>query len=115
MLDITPIVEAVITLLAIIISIVVIPYFKVKTNVQQRQNIANWVAIATNAAEQIYKGHGKGAEKKAYVIKWLKNHGLTVDEKQLDAMIEAAVYEMSHSFITSKSEAEDSEDETAGD
>lgn len=113
MLDITPIIEAIIALLAVIVTTVVIPYFKVKTSVQQQKEIANWVVIATSAAEQIYKGSGRGAEKKAYVIEWLKNHGLKVDEKQLDAMIEAAVYDMSHSFITVR--GEEAEDETAGD
>ena len=33
-------------------------------------------------------------EKKAYVINWLAEHGVTLDETRLDAMIEAAVYDL---------------------
>jgi len=52
------------------------------------------VKIAVSAAEQIYNGSGRGPEKKAYVLEWLKQRGITVDEAKLDAMIESAVYEL---------------------
>ena len=42
---------------------------------------------------------GRGEEKKAYVIDWLRNHGITVDEEKLDALIEAAVYELNQGVI----------------
>ena len=51
------------------------------------------------AAEQIYTGSGRGQEKKAYVLNWLREHGVTVDEDKLDAMIEAAVYDLSQGII----------------
>lgn len=55
--------------------------------------------IAVSAAEQIYVGSGRGEEKKAYVLEWLRAHGVTVDDEKLDAMIEAAVYELSQGLI----------------
>lgn len=55
--------------------------------------------IAVSAAEQIYKGSGRGEEKKAYVIQWLREHGITVDEAKLDALIESAVYELNQGVI----------------
>ena len=55
--------------------------------------------IAVAAAEQIYVGSGRGEEKKAYVIDWLRSHGITVDEEKLDALIEAAVYELNQGVI----------------
>ena len=55
--------------------------------------------IAVAAAEQIYTGSGRGEEKKAYVLEWLRAHGITVDDEKLDAMIEAAVYELSQGLI----------------
>lgn len=51
------------------------------------------------AAEQIYTGSGRGEEKKEYVINWLREHGITVDEAKLDALIEAAVYELNTNGI----------------
>ena len=92
--NITPIIEAVFLLIAVVITAIVIPYIKSKTTTQQQAEINAWVKIAVTAAEQIYNGSGRGAEKKAYVLNWLKQHGITVDEAKLDAMIESAVYEL---------------------
>lgn len=39
------------------------------------------------------------AKFKAYVIAWLKEHGVKVDETELDALIEAAVYELNQGII----------------
>lgn len=92
--DITPIIEAVAALLAAIITAVVVPYIKSKTTADQQRQINTWVQIAVSAAEQIYAGSGRGEEKKQYVIGWLRLHGVTVDSDKLDAMIEAAVYDL---------------------
>lgn len=94
MTDITAIIEAVFALIGAVITAVVIPYIRSRTTAQQRAEINAWVRIAVSAAEQLYKGSGRGAEKKAYVLEWLNAHGITVDENRLDALIEAAVYEL---------------------
>ena len=94
MVDITVIVEAVITLIVAVITAVVIPYIKAKTTAQQQAQIKTWVKIAVTAAEQIFRGSGRGTEKKEYVLEWLSEHGIVVDESRIDAMIEAAVYEI---------------------
>lgn len=92
--NITPILEAVLALAATVFTVVVVPYIKSKTTAQQQTEINAWVRIAVSAAEQIFNGSGRGAEKKAYVLEWLKQRGITVDEAKLDAMIESAVYEL---------------------
>lgn len=103
MSNITPVIEAVFALIAAIITAIVVPYIKSRTTTQQQTQIAAWVRIAVTAAEQLYKGSGRGAEKKAYVLDWLHEHGVTVDESKLDAMIESAVYEINNSvFVTSE-------------
>lgn len=94
MFDITPIIEAVAALIGVIITCVLIPYIKSKTTTEQQKEINAWVKIAVSAAEQLFTGSGRGEEKKAYVIAWLKERGITVDEAELDALIEAAVYEL---------------------
>lgn len=55
--------------------------------------------IAVTAAEQIYTGSGRGEEKKAYVLNWLQEHGITVDAEKLDALIEAAVYDLTNNGL----------------
>lgn len=94
MFDISPILEAVVALIGVIITCIVIPYIRSKTTAQEREEINAWIKIAVTAAEQIYKGSGRGEEKKQYVLDWLEDHGMTVDEDKIDALIEAAVYEL---------------------
>lgn len=98
-MDITTIIEAAAALVAAVITAVVIPYIKSRTTAQQQAEINAWVKIAVTAAEQIYRGSGRGEEKKEYVINWLREHGITVDEAKLDALIEAAVYELNTNGI----------------
>lgn len=98
-MNITTIIEAVFGLLAAVITAIVIPYIKSRTTAQQQEQINAWVRIAVTAAEQIYVGSGRGDEKKEYVVTWLQEHGVTVDESKLDAMIEAAVYNLKTGFI----------------
>lgn len=97
--DITTIIESVAALLAAVITAVVVPYIKSKTTTDQQRQINTWVQIAVSAAEQIYAGSGRGDEKKAYVIDWLKQHGVTIDADAIDAMIEAAVYDLKNGVI----------------
>jgi len=101
--NITPIVEALFGLIAAIITVLVIPYIRSKTTAQQQAEINAWVKIAVNAAEQIYDGVGRGAEKKAYVLAFLMEHGMTLDEAKLDAMIEAAVYDLKNGLLVVES------------
>ena len=98
-MDITTIIEAVAALVAAIITAVIVPYIKSRTTAQQQEAIDAWVRIAVTAAEQIYRGSGRGAEKKAYVLNWLAERGVTLDEDRIDALIEAAVYELNHGVL----------------
>ena len=103
MTNITIIIEAVFALIAAVITAIVIPYIKSKTTAQQQAEINAWVKIAVSAAEQIYNGSGRGEEKKAYVLNWLAEHGITLDEARIDALIEAAVYELKRGVLTEES------------
>lgn len=90
-IDITTILNAVIALIAAVVSAFVIPWIKSKTTAQQREDLIAWVKIAVAAAEQIYKGEKRGEEKKQYVLDFLENNGFTVDADSVNAAIEAAV------------------------
>ena len=97
-MDITPVVNAVIALIAAVVTAFVIPWVKSKTTAAQREEINSWVKIAVTAAEQIYSGVGKGKEKKAYVIKFLEEKNLKIDEESVDLMIESTVKNMNQAF-----------------
>ena len=91
MTDITPIAQAFIALITTVIAIVIIPWIKSRTTAEQQAQILSWVRIAVLAAEQLFKGIGRGEEKKQYVIDFLKSKGYYIDAEKIEAMIEAEV------------------------
>jgi uncharacterized membrane protein YraQ (UPF0718 family) len=91
-MDLTAILEAVITLVMAIVTGVLVPYIKSKTTAEQQTVLTALVKAAVTAAEQIYTGSGRGQEKKAYVLSWLADRGITVDADKLDALVESEVY-----------------------
>lgn len=97
-MNITPIVNSVIALAAALVTAFIIPWIKSKTTAAQREEVSEWVKIAVTAAEQIYRETGKGEEKKAYVLKFLEEKNLKIDEESVDLMIESAVKTMNEAF-----------------
>lgn len=94
MIDITPIANAIIALIAAVITAFVIPLLKAKISTEKMEKIKMWVNIAVEAAEQLYTGSGRGAVKKAYVVEFLSAKGYTLDPDSLDNLIEAAVFNL---------------------
>lgn len=106
MFDVTPVVEAIFSLLCVCITAVLIPYIRKKTTKEQQEQLEGWINIAVAAAEQLYKGSGRGEEKKKYVLNWLACRGVTVHSDKLDAMVEAAVYRLKDGIIVLEDEGE---------
>lgn len=99
MIDITPIVNALMAVIAVLITVYLIPWIKSRTTEQQREEINAWVKIAVMAAEQLYKGEGQGEAKKQYVLDFLAGKGLTLDMDMINNMIEAAVLEINKGVV----------------
>ena len=97
-IDLTSIANAVIALIAAIITAFVIPWIRSKTTAAQFEKIKMWVTVAVEAAEQLYTGSGRGAEKKAYVVEFLNSKGFKIDAETLDKLIEAAVFNLPDYF-----------------
>lgn len=94
MIDLTPIMEAIIALVVAVITAFVIPWLKGKIDADKLEQIKLWATVAVEAAEQLYNGTGRGEEKKAYVVKFLQENGFTLDPDSLDKLIEAAVFNL---------------------
>lgn len=104
-IDLTPIIQAVIALLAALVTYKLIPWIKAKTTNEQQQVIAATVKTLVFAAEQIYGMGGKGAEKLDYVTAELAKRGYSVDRTQIEAMIKEnyeALHTVAHSGKTQK-------------
>ena len=86
-INLTPILLAIIDLLAALITYKLIPLIKAKTDEKQMGILEAAVQTAVFAAEQMY-GAGNGAEKLDYAVAWLHERGYDISR----ADIEAAVY-----------------------
>ena len=87
MINLTPIFEAVIGLLAALITYRVVPWIKAKTTNEQRAYIRALVKAGVYAAEQIYKTEGMGAKKMEYVKEYLQANGFTVSVTEIEAAV----------------------------
>ena len=105
-IDITPIIEAVIGLIITVVSVIVIPKFKVwiNNNLSEKHIEIAKIIIqsAVQAAEQVYANSEKaGSSKKKYVMEYAKKKlaeiGLTIDEKEIEVYLEQAVLELKES------------------
>lgn len=94
MIDLTPIVTAILTLIISLISAFLIPYIKTKVSAEQFKTIQLWVKVAVQAAEMLYTGSGRGEEKKQYVVDFLNSKGFTLNTEEIDNLIESAVLEL---------------------
>ena len=85
-IDLTPLFQAVIALLASIITIKLIPWIKSKTTEKQQDLLRAAVSVTVYAAEQIY-GAGNGKEKLMYVKGKLAEKGYRVDIDEIEAAV----------------------------
>lgn len=92
--DVTIVIEALVLVVSIIMARFVVPWVKERTSAAEQENINTWIRAAVAAAEQIYAGRGRGAEKKDYVLQWLAYHGFNVSSETVDMLIESAVYRL---------------------
>ena len=94
MIDITVIIEALITLAVALVTAFFIPWLKSKIDESKLDEAYKWVKIAVQAAEMIYTEADMGKFKKNYVLTFLEEKGYTYDENSINALIESAVLEL---------------------
>lgn len=93
-IDLTPLAEIVISLLAVVITTYLIPWIKARTTSAQQEYIRTAAHVAVYAAEKFY-GAGNGAQKLEYAEKVLKeDYGIVLNLNKLEAVIDAAIKEM---------------------
>jgi hypothetical protein len=86
-IDFTPLLQAFVGVLALIITRYIIPWLRSVTTAEQLDKIDYWTRIAVAAAEKAY-GAGHGAEKLADATEYLKTKGIVIDDKIVDALIQ---------------------------
>lgn len=86
MIDLTPIFQAIIALLAALVTYKLIPWIRSKTTQSQQEMMRAMVKTFVFAAEQIY-GAGKGKEKLEYVKAALAEAGFDVNLDEIEAAV----------------------------
>ena len=103
-IDLTPIIQAVIALIAAIITAKVIPWIKAKTTNEQQAMLKAVTTTLVFAAEQIY-GAENGDVKLNYVVEQLNKQGFTADVNMIEATIRENLIPL-HTVIVDKQGAE---------
>lgn len=93
MTNLTPVINAVIALIAALITAFVVPWIKRNTSAKDREELLKWVEIAVMAAQQLYY-HKDGEMRKDYVLKFLAEKGYDVSSAEVENAIEAAVLKL---------------------
>ena len=100
-IDITPIIEALIGLVSLIITGFLIPYLKQKLSNEKRERLLFWIDVAVKSAEQLY-GSKTGKQKKEYVVAFLLSKGIVADIDEVTALIESEVYKLTNAEKTAE-------------
>ena len=85
-INLTPILQAIIALLAALITYKLIPWIKSKTTTERQEQLRAAVRVAVYAAEQMF-GAGGGAEKMDFAQKWLREQGYESDSREIEAAV----------------------------
>lgn len=87
MIDLTPIINAIIALLGMVVTTFLVPWLKANASAKQQETLEAVYRTIIFAAEQLY-GSGHGEEKLNYAIARLEEKGYTADR----TLIESTVY-----------------------
>ena len=108
MIDLTPIINAIIALLGAIITVKVIPWIKAKTTNEQQATLKAVVKTLVFAAEQTW-GAGHGNEKLDFVIEQLQIKGYTVDRLEIEAAVGEYINNISPTVIVDSATLKEAE------
>ena len=98
MFDLTEIISAIIALAVALITAFLVPWLKGKLSLNQKENMTFWLEVAVTAAEEYFKGPGRGQEKAEYVRAFLKQQGYDLDAAVLSALINGTVWQLINQF-----------------
>lgn len=101
MIDVTSIIEALLTL---VVAVIGTAYTYMRSKSDNTQQLDKWVHIAVQAAEQAYKT-GMTDDRKTYAMEVLEKQGYKVRWGELDDQIEAAVNQLKPAQRKNQSES----------
>lgn len=100
-IDWSPLFNGLIALAGVILTAYIIPLLKQSLSSKQLENVRLAVNTSVRAAEMLFSTE-QGEAKKKWVLDYLASQNIVVDEKQLNALIEEAVYELNKDKVEDK-------------
>ena len=97
----SPLFNGLIALAGVILTAYIIPLLKQSLSAKQLENVRLAVNTSVRAAEMLFSTK-EGEAKKQWVLDYLASQNIVVDEDQLNALIEEAVYELNKDKIEDK-------------
>ena len=97
----SPLFNGLIALAGVILTAYIIPLLKQSLSSKQLENVRLAVNTSVRAAEMLFSTE-QGEAKKKWVLDYLASQNIVVDEKQLNALIEEAVYELNKDKVEDK-------------
>lgn len=92
-IDLTPLLEALLLLLAMLALRYVLPWVNANTTAKQREDLLKWVDIAVAAAQQLFH-QSDGKIRLGYALDVLKGKGFDIDDMAVRDAVEAAVLKL---------------------
>lgn len=93
LIDLTPVIKLVITILIAIAMRYVVPWVKSNTTAKERENLVAWAEIAVSAAQQLYYQEN-GATRLRYALELMEEKGFDINDSAVRDAIEAAVLKL---------------------
>lgn len=98
MTNLTPIINALILLIAAILSVYVIPLIKAHVKRKDLDILEKWVTVGVGAAEQLFD-KSEWEKKREYVFEFMREHGYVIDETVINTL-ENAVLKLHHQLYS---------------
>lgn len=93
MIDLTPIINVLILVVATLVSVYLVPWIKSKKTAEQTKDLMAWARIAVAAAQQLYY-QLDGEARLDHALSVMNEAGFDVDTIEVRNAIEAAVLEL---------------------
>ena len=106
--DWTIVIEIALFALIAVVVAALLPWLKERIGAERLNKLWRWVCWAVEAAEQLF-GAGMGDRKKEYVLEMLADMGVDITP-DVDAMVEAAVLELTPTHTYDKAGGETAEE-----
>lgn len=98
-IDLTALINFLITFLVTCVSLFVVPWIKKNTTAKDREEMLEWIDIAVMAAQQmLYTSTGQ--ERKQYVLNFLSTKGYDINSEEIEKAIEASVLKLHQQLET---------------